>query len=562
MRRTFLRMTFFLITGIILQYSCSREYGIVYKIFNSAFKSYTPLSLRPAPLDTNLLGAYILNNEIAVLIEQKDSVSCSVSFLPNYIGDEKKILPGFICDFKNRKYLNIKSPDYHYLFFRISYPKDSLVLDELTGKVNKLFNEKNILELIQKGTDLPDTVFYKLPLRKVKESIAVDFTRRQLLPQVRDIKSFYRFAAIFPNDPKLQEIKQTAIEKTLAGYTSVEKLQQLIIQYPELSTPAQKRAKSICYTTKNCIDFLRVYPDVLNKDSLVEKAFQFAGDDKDYTLLIDKFPHHRQTTRVMALLYFYLKKQNKMQSDNELSFENYSSNEVFSNVVEAIKTFNRIPFHEMKFNRYSYAITKPGREMLDRICYTLKETNRKKEVLHDVFVLVQCREFENKSSKADVINFRISVNRAIQLKKMLSAYKFNNLNFHFIPVGVGLDHRDSSRFTVRFTLNPLEAEKYKVRFIKQCFYFNGIVIPGLNKELITDFYLPEPELENYCFEFLKKKLEDDPKAQLYSIPCHFVDAQLADGNNEYQRVYARFYSLFLEGKLRKRNPEEFMFPAE
>jgi hypothetical protein len=563
MRKSGLILFFFstLIVSLIFL-SCKKDYGIVYKIFNSAFKSDAPLTAKPSEIDTSLIGSYILGNEITVSIEKMDSAFYEISFLPSYLRDEKKTLYAFISEIRNQKYLNIRSLDYQYLFFKINNQGDSILFEELSNKANKLFGEEITLELIRKGIKLPDSVFFPVPLIKVEKHTATNFSKNKLSTQIRDIQSYYKFAELFPNDSSLPILKKTAIQKTLAGYYSIEKLQKLIRQYPEFKDPAALRARSLCYTTKNCVDFMKFYPYDLNHDSLTDKAFQLAANEDDYILLINEFPLHALATSMMAKLYFSNDSKKKIKEEKlEMHVKN-SSKGLIGQVNSAIKTFDRIPFEQIKFNNKSYVATSSGNEMLDKISYTIKELNKDKKILHDIYILVQCRDFSIKNTHAEMINFRISINRAIQLKKKLGDGKLNNTKFHFIPIGVGSDIKDSSGSFVRFTLNPFEAERYRSRFVKQCFRFMGVVIPGLNGEFASEDYLPDPELENYCFDLLKKNLQKNPSSQIKIIPCHFIDEKLANGNNDYQRVYARFSSLFVDRKLRKRSPEEFMIPIE
>ena len=551
----------FFFTGLVF-FSCKNEFGILYKIFNYSFKSYTPLNNRSEVIDSNLIGSYILDNEIALMIQHGDTSSYSVTILPSFLSDQKKNLTAFISECKGIKYLNLKSPDYHYLIFKMISRSDTVELYELTSKVNKLFNEKTTVDLIQKGAQLPDSVFFKLPIKKVSKSIALEFSRNQLQPQARDIQSYYKYAAIFPEDTILPKLRATAIKKTLASYSSVEKLKQLTAKYPELKSHVKERSKEICNSTKNCIDFIKFYPNELNQDSVINKAFELASGQDDYVQLLNEFPSHNGSAQIFLKLYYFSKSKKNVNRDKNNLIDKYSMNKNFVKINEAIKTLERIPIDVVKFNAQSYSITKSGREMLDRICFTLQDLNKDKNILPDVYVMVQCREFTEENSKKDIINFRTSVNRAINLRKLISEYQFNGMKFHFIPVGKGIDEADSSNSYVRFTLDPFESERYNKKFVRQCFQFRGIVIPTINGEFITVDYISEPELENYCYDNIKSKLSQNPKVELKILPCHFVDEPASNGNPDYQRVYTRFYSLFLEGKLRKREPEDFMIPME
>jgi hypothetical protein len=551
----------FFISGLVF-FSCKTEYGILYKIFNYSFKSYTPLNNRSNFIDSNLIGSYILDKEVALIIEHADTSSYSVTILPSYLTDQKKTLSAFVSEFKGNKYLSLRSPDYHYLIFKLEYRSDTMLLSELTSKVNKLFNERTTVDIIQKGGQLPDSVFLKIPIKKVGNATAIEFAKNQLQPQVRDIQSYYKYAAIFPSDTLLNKIRETAIKKMLASYSSVEKLKQLTAKYPELSPDVKIRSKQLCYSTKNCIDFIKFYPNELNQDSLIDKAFEFASGHDDYSLLINEFPNNSKSAKMFLNLYFSSKsKKNYNRVKNEL-VEKYAANKTFMAVTEAIKIIDRIPDDILKFNLHSYSITKGGHEMLERICFTLQDLNKDRNVLNDIYVLVQCREFSEEISKKEIINFRMAVNRAISLRKLISEYKFNGLNIHFIPVSKAIYESDSSSSFVRFTLDPFEADRFSKRFVKQCFQFRGIIIPSVKGEFITGDYIEEPELENFCYENLKRKLDQNPKAEIKILPCHFVDEISSNGNQDYQRVYTRFFSLFLDGKLRKREPEEFMIPLE
>ena len=543
-------------------FSCRNEYGIIYKIFNSSFKTFTPLTVKGSRLDTSLIGSYLLDNEIALHIERSDSINYQLIFMPSYISDEKITLRAYLSDFKNERYLNVMGPDYHYLIFRLNTSGNAFVLQELSNAIEKKYPEKFVLDLIREGNHLHDSVFFTIPLKKISKNEAMAFCRSQLIKQVRDIQTFYKFAGIFPQDSSLSDLKNQAIKNTLAGFTSVEKVQQVARKYPDLKSAAQIRSRSICYTTKNCVDYLRFYPETKNKDSLIDKAFYFAKDDTDFALLISEFPNHTDLSRIMTMLFYSLNSKKKIKRQPNDVYEKISKEKKFIDLVAALKTFERIPYHEIKFNKLSYAVTKPSAEILNRISYTIEELNRGKKTLHDLYIFVQCQDFPSELPRSEIINFKISVNRAIQLKQFFSANKYNGLKFHFIPVGRGLENKDTSGSSVRITLNIYEAEKYKSKFVKQCFRHFGVVIPTTNGEFVTETYLPDNELENYCFEILKKSLKENPKTQMRLLPCHFVDETCANGNPDFSRVNARFYSLFLDRKLRKREPEEFTIPVE
>ncbi len=549
-----------LIPIVMMMTGCKNNYGILYTIFNVSYKNWKPLDNKKEAINEKIIGEYLVANERALQIEKKDSLTYSIRFLPLYLKEGVKELEGFITTLNNKQYLNVFTDDVSYLFFRLDEKGDSTEFNLLTNQAERYAEGADLAEWLRKGGVFPDTshALFNLPLRKTASGEAVEFCKSKLRPQVTDLSTFRLYNQIFPQDEKTEELRAKGIEGSVTRTSSVVKLYKLGQDYPYAAARAKQRAREVCYTTQNCVDYLTLYPDDTSRDTLIELAFQDAMSESDYRLLIKKFPANERVIKVMTSLYFIERKRCKSDNDVRALNAKYKSDTLFSNVIDAVQIFDRIPFNEIKFNRSSYVLTKDSKELLNKILFSISEINKERVLVKDIFVTVNSDLVPPHYANADHINFRSSVNRTLTIKKYITAAGIKNVNFHFIPGGTASNRDSVSDGVVTITLDEKLGEEYKSRFLKLCLSKKGISYADANRELVTSTYIREEDLENYCLEVILENLKENEHAQVKIIPANFLLTEFKNDLPESEQVYLHFLTAFEENKIRKRHPEEFI----
>ncbi|MBC7864636.1 MAG: hypothetical protein IAF38_16810 [Bacteroidia bacterium] len=555
-----------LIAGGVIFNSCKKNTGIIFKIFNLGYKAYTPLEKKSEFVYEGLLGEYLVANERALLINRIDNETYRIRFLPSFLSEDTKELTGFITTLNNRKYLNLYTDDSNYLLFRIDTLGDSISIKLLTHQITNYTKDVDLKSWLKKDGNIPDSsvALLQLPSVKMKEGAAEDWSKNQLRLQVRDIEGYYRFEKIFPDDHNLEELKKMAIEKTVNRANKVSVLYQLMQKYPESKNEVIERARTVCTTTQNCLDFISYFPEIAVKDSVTDKAFRYARTETDYRILMEKFPDHKKTPVIMSKLYY--EEKSKCLNENELGALKikYSNNAAFIRTMNAIREFEKISFAEVQFNKYSYLLSKNSKEIIDRALLFISETNREKQKLTDVFVIVNCNLVDAKEPHSGLINFKQSLNRSLSLKKFISSNPPKNVVFHFIPCGSGGINDSLTDGSVKFILSAKAAEEYKSRFLKLCFsHKRKIIVPDVNREYVADTYVREEELENYLCTRLVAKLKADKKSDIKILPANFWEEEYGKELPEFEEVrMVIINSFYAEKKLRRKNPGDYVLDVK
>jgi hypothetical protein len=541
--------------------SCKKNTGILYKIFSLGHKTYEPLEKAQEAVFAPLAGDYMLANERPMRITIRDARNYEIKFLPAWLSEDQKILSGHVTTLNKKKYLNVYTDDDNYLLFRIDSLRDSVILLLLTHKVMHYTKGATLKEYLKTDGAFPDTgnVLFKIPMEKMKEGAAEDWSKGKLQPQIRDIASYYKYEKVFPKDSSLARLKKEAIFKTLSKTNNVAAINNLVRQFPEIREDAKARAKLVCTTTQNCLDYISCFPEDAIRDSTVDKAFRTAKTEADYRALIAKFPDNRKIPSVMMRLYFEEKSRCKNIQEEEALAKKYPDQPLMLKVIKAAQEFGKLPFDEIKFNTSSWILTKESPGKLEKILLFISEANRDKNIISDVYVSVNCKIVPSIEPKCGKINFRHSLNRMVSIKKIISANPPKNVRFHYIPAGQAPGNDTISDGSVKFILSAKQADELKARFVKLCFAWKkDFVVPDASGEYISDTYVREPELENYICNVMAERLLLDKKANFKIIPPNFWYPQFAKDLPEFDLVRAGFFDCLDEKKLRRKKPADYV----
>jgi len=250
------------------------------RLYHDAFKSGNPLIKDPEMVYEPLVGTWMVENDRMLVVTKRDDKCLYFRFLSHTIGGEDITYKAYVNYLGTDRYISLLAYQEKFMYFKIQ--KDSgenlkmqMVLNDIRG-MNPTGTLASYLQ--NRGVDtLPiwRTVHFTHFTNAGRDAYIANYYGRQ----VQALETFDQFKNKFPGFGGLDSIKERSIQYTLEHTHSIKKLFDYTTFYPEIKPRVAKAAKSKCYYTTACLEYLSYFPDDPAKDSILNIAFERCGDD-------------------------------------------------------------------------------------------------------------------------------------------------------------------------------------------------------------------------------------------------------------------------------------------
>lgn len=484
--------------------SCRDSNDLLSRIFSRAFKSKVPMVTQTDNLWQPLIGYYVLENERVVHIFKKDAKTYQVDFLQASVSGSGMTNTATTCMAGNTRFFNLLSYQNNFLFFKVKSVNDSTYsLDFVSRSVDGIIGDtaqgpdfkkwwvKNENKLAEH-----DALFDSYKLEKYTDKDALAYHRKQLRGTVSSMENFEKYKEIYPNDIDLETFRISVLSKQLNNCNSIYCVKKLIGDYPEITSDGMIRAKTLCTTTYDCVQFVQEFPTDTAVNRLTTKAFALAKTADDMEKLVTTFPNDKRSDNLRLSLVRTQAEECLSDEDYAKLTEKYKLDQKSLKIINTIKVFNQITPSGTPFNTGSHVLTSDGKRALDKIADFVTLANQEQIVLSDLYFAVSSAD--RTDSLPEEISFVLSMNRCASIKKYLSDKKLPNVSLHFVPVGNGV--KPVSQMNPQISLGSFEGKMkiYKDVYQQWCFSSGQtLVVPDGKYEYPANNWMNEQMYIDY-----------------------------------------------------------------
>jgi hypothetical protein len=526
------------------------------RLYNQAYKSYSPLKATKEPLYKPLIGYWNLMDDRPLVVSQIDETTYEFKFLSPYLRSEDIVYDAQVNTIAGNKYISMKGYSGNYMFFKMkAEDEDAINFFMLTGDVSEEIGDKSLAQFIISHPKLSDTShFYsKLTLTRLSEQGAKEMQMAKVKGGVQDISDYETYAGRFPDDPGLAELRTKALDYSITHARSVPELFSLSGRYPEASDKARAFAKKGCNSTEWCVDYLTTYPDETAKDSILNVAFDRAKEGKDYKYLLQSFPTHSRAGKV--ILSLALEETQKLKSEkSQAEFEEeYVKIPSVIVMVNTIRIFNNFQLDEHSFVTNSYVLSAKGKSELDKVASIITNVNKDNIIIGDLYVMLEGNyDYGLEKEKS---NFLQTANKCLSIRNYFESKGIKEVAIHVIPRGMAKENTSLTMEEGKITVDPSTAAEWQTDFYSKCYSLKqSDIIPGADKSSDLDHYLRVPELENYMLQQFIKQIPLYKNKQAYErvIPPNYWNEEYKISQPGFEEFRVLLLQAAKKNKLKKK----------
>lgn len=500
-------------------------------LYYQAFKSGNPLIKDPEMIYEPVVGSWLVENDRMLIVTKRDDKCLFFRFVSPSLNGTDVNYKAYINYLGTDKYVSLLAYQEQFMYFKIENDSgQNLKLQMITYNIRNTNPTGTLAGYLKtKGVDTLN-IWKTVHLTHFTNEERTAYIRSKYEPQVGAFENFEKFQLKFPDYTYLAQVKENAINYTINNTYSIKKLVDYATFYPEIAGRINKVLKSKCVSTATCIEYLQCFPNDPVKDSILHVAFEKCGNyESNLEALLVAFP----TDERCAGFDYKLAAATAAKKRSGTYFSYWDQRDFDARVAKipqilpvynTIRKMDSVNLSKSCFLSCGYGLTKNGTKQIDLLVKYVTALNTNYPNITELYFVMDA-DTNKLSEKAQLVFFKIAINRCINLQKILKQ-KLPGIAIHCIPYVETSTYYATRSSSGHFFTSAGEVSHQKSALSSSRNHFNikKLKIDEYGAVQNTEF-LPEGELVDMIIDALPEQINLYLKQQSYTrlIPANYWD---------------------------------------